>query len=486
MANNNSHTFNSNNVRTMAARWVIMGTMRLESAAHFGGEGEGFADMKILRDPKNGGPLLPGTSLAGALRSHLADILFGYRADEQQEVSRLFGSARSDDYGSQSPLIVFDSFGELPDDQDIEIRDGVAINPETGTAEPHHKYDVEVLPAGTAFPVRIDLILAKSELESELLFLLAKTLEGLCQGEISIGMRRSRGLGTVKASQWRAKRFDLYLQDGWIQWVTSDHENPIEKEVPEYESPFQAIKSVYHELPQDGERVDRRKRVVIEADLAIQGGLLVRSPGSEAGAPDAVHLQSAGNPVLPGTSLAGAMRAHALRISQCVRGEDACEWIDRLFGPRIEKKMVSHSKQPSASRLRISESSIENPAFRLQTRIAIDRFTGGTVNGALFEEQLLAGGTFTVRFELRNPLEGEVGLLLLLLRDLLSGEIPVGGSASVGRGMLRGKATLYLANGEAYVIQPDQEVDEKVENAFNGYIKAFIDAASLHVQEVCS
>ncbi|RDD30900.1 hypothetical protein CR161_09415 [Prosthecochloris sp. ZM] len=486
MANNNSHTFNSHNIRTMAARWIIMGTMRLESAAHFGGEGEGFANMKILRDPKNGGPLLPGTSLTGALRSHLADILFGYRADEQQEVSRLFGSVRSHDDGSQSPLIVFDSFGKLPDGLDVEIRDGVAIDSKTGTAEPNHKFDVEVLPAGIVFPVRFELIVEQSKDESELLMLLAKTLEGLSNGDISLGMRRSRGLGAVNAYQWRARRFDLDTQEGWIQWVTSDHDNPIASDVPYYDSPFQAIQTVYHELPQDGERVDRRKRVVIEADLAIQGGLLVRSPGTDAVAPDVIHLHSAERPVLPGTSLAGAMRAHALRISQCVRREDACEWIDRLFGPRIEKKMVSHSKQPSASRLRISESSIENPAFRLQTRIAIDRFTGGTVTGALFEEQLLAGGTFTVRFELRNPLEGEVGLLLLLLRDLLSGEIPVGGSASVGRGMLRGKATLYLANGEAYVIQPDQEVDEKVENAFNGYIKAFIDAASLHVQEVCS
>jgi hypothetical protein len=49
--------------------------------------------------------------------------------------------------------------------------------------------------------------------------------------------------------------------------------------------------------------------------------------------------------------------------------------------------------------------------------------------------------------ELRNPQEGEIGLFLLLLKDVLSGDLPVGGTASVGRGVLTGQATLHFPDG---------------------------------------
>ena len=44
-----------------------------------------------------------------------------------------------------------------------------------------------------------------------------------------------------------------------------------------------------------------------------------RSSGRTADAADATHLLSGGSPVLPGTSLAGALRSRALRIARLVR-----------------------------------------------------------------------------------------------------------------------------------------------------------------------
>jgi hypothetical protein len=43
-----------------------------------------------------------------------------------------------------------------------------------------------------------------------------------------------------------------------------------------------------------------------------------------------------------------------------------------------------------------------------------------------------------VKLTLRNPEDHEVGLLLLLLKDLWTGDLPVGGESSVGRGRLQG------------------------------------------------
>src|SRR5437762_2175765 len=95
--------------RSMQARWVVTGELRLVSAAHFGGD-DGNTDMPLLRDAREGCPLLPGSSLAGALRSHLGDRLGSFRSVEHQEVERLFGAERTNDQGDQSPLVLFDSW----------------------------------------------------------------------------------------------------------------------------------------------------------------------------------------------------------------------------------------------------------------------------------------------------------------------------------------------------------------------------------------
>ena len=486
-------------IRSMAARWIVTGVMSLETAAHFGGEGDTSVDMAVLRDPKDGVLLLPGTSLAGALRGHLADVLGGYRSVEDEKVAALFGAARSDDQGSQSPLVVFDSLGSLPEGTVSEIRDGVAIDSATGTAEVHKKFDFEVLPAGTCFPVRVELVVGNAKKvvedpkkvvedlkkEARLVGLLVAALDGLTQGDIALGMRRSRGLGAVKAGRWKALRYDLTKPQGWLAWLTSDHQQPIGDHVQGHISAAEAIRTACPSLKIEAFD-DKRRRLLVDLEMEPAGDLLVRSPATEPEAPDVIHLCTAGKPVLPGTGLAGALRAQALRIARLVReshGDGDC-WVDRLFGPRLKRgNKDSEGGQAAASKLRLTESFLEDSDVRRQTRIAIDRFTGGVVSGALFEEQVQVGGRLKIRLELRDPTDPEIGLLLLLLKDLLSGNIPVGGTVAVGRGVLRGTARVRLPDVTAYEIAQDLSVNKEARKVFDKKIAAFHEAETLKAEE---
>lgn len=481
--------------RPLAARWVIFGTLTLETALHLGGEGEGGVqvDMPVLRDARDGGPLLPGTTLAGVLRSTLADRLAGYGKPEPPEVTALFGATRRDDDGAQSPLIVFDALGEIPLDHGVEIRDGVAISLATGIAEDHKKYDYEVVPAGTTFPVRVDLLLpapasrdgATPPDERSLLKALGGALDAFAHGQSAFGAKRSRGLGRVSAV-WAAKRFDLGSADGWLEWVLSDHERPftatpdqariwdvLQQAAPENLRPL--------ELPSDC-----RKHVVIDLDLKLAHDILVRCPGTDPGAPDVSHLRSGGAPILPGTSLAGVMRTQALRIAKLVRGRqnDAQVWVDRLFGPRFEGQRPLGGLKPRASRLRVGEARLEGSYRHRQTRVAIDRFTQGVVDTALFDEQTEVGGKARVQLELRNPKEGELGLVLLVLKDLLDGSLPVGGTSSIGRGILGGSATVTWHDGDGTAprsahIQPGSPPAGGAASAIDEAIHAFHEAAPI-------
>ncbi len=473
--------------RPITARWIVCGTLILESAMHLGGDGGGSVDMPVLRDPREGKPLLPGTTFAGALRSALADRLAGYGEEEPQAVAALFGSTRGDEEGSQSTLIVFDAFGELPPQFGIEIRDGVAISPSTGTAEEHKKYDFEVLPAGTRFPIRVDLVLPAphGQDEKSLLALLATALDAFSHGEGSFGARRSRGLGRVQAT-WAARRFDLTTSEGWMEWLLSDHLEPI----PRY--PGQScIRDVLEAAAPDTLRPipvvgDQRKRIMITLNLLPRYDLLVRSPGTAPDGPDVSHLRSGGVPILPGTSLTGAMRAQALRIARLVREEqnDAACWIDRLFGPRFEGQRPPPGTTLAASRLRISEVKMIGSTPQRQTRIAIDRFTQGVVDGALFDELTEVGGAATVTIELRDPQEGELGLILLVVKDLLDGWLPVGGTSSVGRGVCRGSATVAFfdrdeAASRVAKIMPGRHPTGDAADEIDRAIRAFHNAIEL-------
>jgi hypothetical protein len=168
--------------------------------------------------------------------------------------------------------------------------------------------------------------------------------------------------------------------------------------------------------------------------------------------------------------------------------------IECLFGPEEIKSLRKDSqRQPvRASRLVVNESVITGGQPLRQSRVKIDRFTGGAFESALFEEEPLFGVPQTrVQLELllRVPSNGnevpaaeqrqrkaEIGLLLLLLKDLWTGDLAVGGEVSVGRGRLTGhEATLKLngrtlmqlqsADGSRLTITGDKE-------ELQGYVNA--------------
>jgi CRISPR/Cas system CSM-associated protein Csm3 (group 7 of RAMP superfamily) len=154
-------------------------------------------------------------------------------------------------------------------------------------------------------------------------------------------------------------------------------------------------------------------------------------------------------PIVPGTSLAGVLRARALRIGNTIHPRQGQALVDAIFGPRIRDQ----ADEPRGSRLLVEESTVRGASDWVQQRVKIDRFTGGAYPQALFAEQPVWETPQTelgIRLRLRAPKDHEIGLLLLVLKDLWTGDLPLGGERSVGRGRLQGKAaSLWLQRGPA-------------------------------------
>jgi len=181
----------------------------------------------------------------------------------------------------------------------------------------------------------------------------------------------------------------------------------------------------------------------------------------------------------------GVIRAQALRIARTLAGPNrkrADEFINEMFGvmekPRQDMTREERRKLTKiAGRVTVDESVISGQTDLVQTRVKIDRFTGGASESALFAEQPAFGGGFTMNVALRPPSEAtvraklpkdapdnevkaalirhrdaEVGLLLLVLKDLWTGFLPVGGSSSVGRGRLKGKQATIGYDSDAWTL----------------------------------
>lgn len=92
------------------------------------------------------------------------------------------------------------------------------------------------------------------------------------------------------------------------------------------------------------------------------------------------------------------------------------------------------------------------------------------MSGALLEEEPEYGGKVDVNIEVFKPQPGEVGFLLLLIKDLISGDLAVGGAGSVGRGVVMGKARINV-NGRTVIL----DCEGKTQPGDTGYLNRAVE-----------
>lgn len=208
------------------------------------------------------------------------------------------------------------------------------------------------------------------------------------------------------------------------------------------------------------------KRLVNHCTIALSiipnGPILIKS-GQEGAAPAKPDMEfvetyhAEGKTIyLPGSSLKGAIRAHAERIVRTVGGEQrnsqqpvwtpkdplnkaAYEYLDKYEDKAaIYKDSCTISQlfgnTSIASRLRI-EDAYPNGEVKLEERngVAIDRVFGSVAVGP-FNYQVCTKGEFKTKIHLKNFTLAQLGLLGLVLRDLNDGWFGLGFAKSRGLG----------------------------------------------------
>lgn len=446
-------------------RLYARGSWLLESPGHFGGDETGIADMCLLRDI-NGLPFIPAASIAGAARSFLAKCSLPwvqYRKginQEPPELKRLFGGA--DEKDGMSALIVSDAVCERAV---TTTRDGVRIRYETGSAAYGAKFDVEVVERGTEFDLNFQCIIRHGDQKGNSCSLekwFLALLQGFQEGDIRLGARTRRGYGRGRVQVWDIRDLRMDKPADVMAWLTDTV----------WSRPASSL------LP-GPTPTDQRQYFCIQADFALQTSLLIRSVSSQPQSPDMVHMHSAQQPVVPGTSFGGAFRHRADLIATTIGWPKNA--VEDMFGPVHDQQARDAYKDLFASRVFIEEQLVDNVQLHRQQRVAIDRFTGGSLSGALFDEEPVfpqkgSASHLTLTLTLEEPDDAEIGLLLLTLRDFWNGHATLGGETSNGRGTLQGvKANLRLQRADELELWEIRHVDRRMHiegdvNRIHGFV----------------
>ena len=200
--------------------------------------------------------------------------------------------------------------------------------------------------------------------------------------------------------------------------------------------------------------------LVMKLSANIASSLLVRTQGDNPSM-DSTMLTSRGDYVIPGSSVKGVIRHHARYIlEQMGLWEVWCP--SDANETRFEELFGSANKEADLIKSRVSVNEVyikkdsKHIVAKPQTRNRIDRFTGGTIDSALFTEEPIwqvgdsEDGIVSIELCVKDCKPEEVGLFVILFRDIWMGKLKFGGETSVGRGRIFGVKGSITYKDQAY------------------------------------
>ncbi|MDR3355255.1 MAG: RAMP superfamily CRISPR-associated protein [Synergistaceae bacterium] len=464
--------------RGIAAKIKIEGCLAAGAPVSVGGVGAGdMVDIDLAVDGQ-GRYYIPGSSIAGPMRSwtetNLTADVNGESLDGSDIADKLFGymkKNKGDKEGYASFLAVDDAVA-LCEPSARERRHGISIEESSGTAKKHFFYTRALLPKGTRFDFSMELDVTQGGKE------LAKgamkeIIRALSDGEIRFGSCKTSGFGTMRleSESLKVNFYDFSISGELDKWLGNEPSGSCGLAVLESNAGQGIVERV------------RNDRYKIEIKWAPVSRIMVKS-GRDGIATDMLPLVSniSGkiSPVIPGTSIKGVLRAQARRIMRTIFGQspenDEEKYlciVDDMFGDENRSGRIFVEDVYLASPTNISpdewirEDECKLNEFTIhEDHVAIDRFTGGASVSALFSARpvprtlhqrdertrriLPERGReicwepikITIDFTSRTnaPCGGlhlaELALLELVIRDMRNGLVPIGFGTNRGFGDL--------------------------------------------------
>ena len=446
-------------------RYIARVVLKAETPLFVGsGESSLLKDALVQKD-NHGFPMIQGTSLTGVLRHAIEDSsdinktdwqsFFGYQGEgkkgegSQLKVSSAYLILQNgkivEALNIEDEQTAFvDTFNNLPVRQHVRITD-------KGVAKEHGLFDNEVVYKGVRFLFELEL---KGNADDSIKW--KKLISELQSQKFRIGQGTRNGYGRLSVNSIKAKEFNLDDTDDFDAYLNLDSslnadnnslETVDEKEVNSDSTHYQLeLKPDDFFIFSAGYGDDEVDNIPITEQV-----ITYDDKGS------IEKLKEKGKTLIPATSIKGALSHRtAFHYNKFMK-----KWIDNIEDEKYIQFIETNNEavyelfgaeEGAENRNGKRGNVIINDLFisnakndKIFNHVAIDRFTGGAMDGALFSEKVSYFENQNQIFDLNiyvdqsDYKEHIIESFEEALKDICKGLLPLGGMTTKGHGMFTGK-----------------------------------------------
>ncbi len=414
-------------------RYIANITIEAKSPLKVGSNSIDFLQDSPVQKDWNGLPMILGTSFAGVLRKEFekdrANELFGdeFVNDKNKEAkgSRVIisNALLCDESGKVCEGLLNERSEFLEHFSSLPKRDHTAIDSK-GVALERSKFDEEIVYSGARFKFNIELI---SENKDDF----KAILDVLFQKHFRIGGGSSKGFGEIKVEHVSYDEFEENSTE------YENFTNSLNVELP---------KSYDFDLNQN--KKHHTYKLSLKADDFFMFGGWYDLDADNASIMEKIIVHGSGKSefskqkvLIPASSIKGAIAHrttyHYNRLNEKYIGnENICEAVEAIFGAKKDENKGYKGK------ILISYLYMQEFSHKVFDHVSIDRFTGGAIDGALFQEKTInSNEIISLEILLEKNIEDKKAIKAFeaALCDLANGNLPLGGATTKGHGFFSGK-----------------------------------------------
>ncbi len=391
-------------------------------------------DSPIQKDWNNL-PMILGTSLAGVLRKEfdtdLANELFGSEnsKDKDAKASRLIisNALLLDENQRVNEKLLLEKSDFLKEFEMLVKREHNSIN-DKGVTKDTSKFDEEVLYAGSKFKFSISLLSDNCEEDKKQFF---EILNLLSQNSFRIGGGSTKGFGQIEVENID---YDIFDMDS-LEFI--NFENSLNTKLQE---DFKIKK-------QNDEKYISYKITLKPDDFFMFGSGFGDSEADmtavcEKVVNDSYDGFSKKKVLVPASSVKGAI-SHRTTFyynqlnKKYIGNSNPYTIVEPIFGAKKD-----NDTKRFKGKLLISDVYVNEFKEKVFDHVSIDRFTGGAIDGALFQEKTVhTKEEIKLEILLDKNIEDEKAIESFekTLDDLTSGMLSLGGATTKGHGIFTGE-----------------------------------------------
>ena len=171
--------------------------------------------------------------------------------------------------------------------------------------------------------------------------------------------------------------------------------------------------------------------IKIDYTISTIEPLLINGPRTNDEEVDFNFVKTNNKYFIPGSSVKGPIRNRAEMILETLKINNSKDIIEKLFGSTKQKSKVQFYDLFPEDGLKIKTKYFDHNK--------IDRFTGGTMDNALFNEKLIFNGKFHGKIIIGRVDFNEIKLLMQIFKDLYLEDIRIGYGKAKGYGKIKGE-----------------------------------------------